>query len=346
MTDKLIVTDGTTSGLSAGSTISDTDYFELQQTTTAPASTVNQQFSAIKTWIKSWIAKADVGLSNASNIKHNFSASADPSATDDSASNYSIGSLWYRNDTTEMWYCLDATASAAVWAPRWGQFGSPRRRFYSYIDFVSGSQTVSYQDWALNVGASGTIADVAVGSLNAAGVVSMGLSTGASGRASIAPVNFDVIKLGIGRARFECKLTNHIISDGTNTYTTRLGFIDSLLGDPTDGCFFRQTNAVNGGAWQAVTRSNGVETGTAFNTGITPVNDAGHLFSVDVNAAGTSVEFKIDGAVVATSTANIPTGAGRETAYGITTLQSAGATAMAVVYVDFAEVEQLFTTAR
>lgn len=67
MTDKLIVTDGTSSGLSTGAAISDTDYLELQQSTSAPASTVNQQFSAIKTWIKSWIAKADVGLGNVAN---------------------------------------------------------------------------------------------------------------------------------------------------------------------------------------------------------------------------------------------------------------------------------------
>lgn len=67
MTDKLIVTDGTSSGLSAGAAISDTDYLELQQTTVSPASTVNSQFSAIKTWIKAWIVKADVGLGNVDN---------------------------------------------------------------------------------------------------------------------------------------------------------------------------------------------------------------------------------------------------------------------------------------
>lgn len=55
MTDSLIKTDGTSAGLSTGAAISDTDYLEIQQTTAAPASTVNQQFAAVKTWIKSWL---------------------------------------------------------------------------------------------------------------------------------------------------------------------------------------------------------------------------------------------------------------------------------------------------
>lgn len=54
MTDALIKTDGTTAGLSAGVAITDADVIEVQQTTVAPASTVFEPFSAVKTWIKSW----------------------------------------------------------------------------------------------------------------------------------------------------------------------------------------------------------------------------------------------------------------------------------------------------
>ncbi|MFV4701614.1 hypothetical protein ACNJUI_21545, partial [Mycobacterium tuberculosis] len=87
----------------------------------------------------------------------------------------------------------------------------------------------------------------------------------------------------------------HTLSDGTNTYTTRLGFIDSNGGESTDGVFFRYTDGVNAGKWQAVCRSNGTE--TTADTGITPVADTWHLFEIDVNADGTSVSFSIDSSV-------------------------------------------------
>ena len=39
----------------------------------------------------------------------------DPSATDDSAAGYSIGSRWLNTTTDILWHCLDDTATAAVW---------------------------------------------------------------------------------------------------------------------------------------------------------------------------------------------------------------------------------------
>jgi hypothetical protein len=68
--------------------------------------------------------------------------------------------------------------------------------------------------------------------------------------------------------------------------------------------------------------------------------------TIDVNAAGTSAIFAVDGATVATITTNIPTGSGRELGYGAFALKSAGTTATSGGYVDYQEVEYLFTTAR
>ena len=47
--------------------------------------------------------------------KNNFAASADPSATDDSASGYVVGSQWIDTTNDRSWICVDNTASAAVW---------------------------------------------------------------------------------------------------------------------------------------------------------------------------------------------------------------------------------------
>lgn len=48
--------------------------------------------------------------------KNNLEATTNPTATDDSASNYSIGSLWYNRNFSQLFVCEDATATAAVWA--------------------------------------------------------------------------------------------------------------------------------------------------------------------------------------------------------------------------------------
>ena len=48
-------------------------------------------------------------------LKSNLGASTDPTATDDSASDYAVGSRWINTTADTEWVCLDATAAAAVW---------------------------------------------------------------------------------------------------------------------------------------------------------------------------------------------------------------------------------------
>ena len=50
-------------------------------------------------------------------IQNNYSASAAPIVTDDSASGYAAGSKWYWDDAgdQEVWMCMDASLGAAVW---------------------------------------------------------------------------------------------------------------------------------------------------------------------------------------------------------------------------------------
>lgn len=288
MTDALIKTDGTTAGLSAGAPIADTDVIEIQQTTVAPASTVYEPFSAIKTWIKSWIAASDVGLG----------------------------------------------------------YGSPRNRFYAYTDCTQAGGSTFTDHWATGYSGTGSQPFTVSSLAGTLGVISLGLGTTTTGRASwTGGASLHSILMGQGQARFQSKFAIHVLSDGTNTYTTRLGFIDSLTGESTDGCFFRYTDGVNGGKWQAVCRSNNTE--TAVDTGVTPVADAFQRFEIIVNAAGTSVSFFIDGVQVGGAvTTNIPTGASRVTGYGAMGLKSAGTTSTSAGYIDYMEVEVLFTSAR
>lgn len=48
-------------------------------------------------------------------IKNNFSASTDPTSSDDSGDGYEVGSRWINTSSDIEYVCVDSTASAAVW---------------------------------------------------------------------------------------------------------------------------------------------------------------------------------------------------------------------------------------
>lgn len=90
---------------------------------------------------------------------------------------------------------------------------------------------------------------------------------------------------------------------------TKLGdWGDNVTAESTDFVGFRYTKGTNGGKWQAVTRSNGVE--TAIDTTIAANANMMNL-ELEVNAAGCSVGFYINGTLRATITTNIPVGMAR-----------------------------------
>src|SRR6185436_11513417 len=182
---------------------------------------------------------ARAGSTTAYRTVDNLNATVDPTVTDDSTLFYHVGSMWLRPATGEMWVCTDATASAAVWLPRAGQYSSPRNRFYTFTDCVGfpGFTGSSDGPWLTTYSGTGAIVNlIAVGTLNALGIASMDLGTTTSGRAAIwsGPVS---VKLGSGRTRYQAKAAIHTLSTGTETYTTRIGLMDSVSGESTDGVF-------------------------------------------------------------------------------------------------------------
>jgi hypothetical protein len=233
----------------------------------------------------------------------------------------------------------------------WGMpFGMPRRRFYTFNDCILGTAAADAH-WGITFSGTGTgVNSISVGTLNAIGILGLGLGTTNAGRAAIGgwpqsstmPTPF---VFGKGAARFQAKAAVHVLSDGTDTFTTRIGFLDGLSADGADGAFFRYTHSVNSGKWECVVQSNSTE-GTPADSGVTVVADAWKTFRVNVNAAGTEVTFYIDDALVATVSANIPTASGRETSYGAMAIKTAGTTDTTAVYIDYMEVEYVLTTAR
>lgn len=61
------------------------------------------------------VTKAQVGLTNVSDLKQNLAASVAPTATDDTAAGYAVGSTWHDTTNDKAYVCLDATATSAVW---------------------------------------------------------------------------------------------------------------------------------------------------------------------------------------------------------------------------------------
>lgn len=138
---------------------------------------------------------------------------------------------------------------------------------------------------------------------HALGVSQSDTGTTATGRRAVI-TDTTALATSIARMRFGCRLVPELLSTGTETFTLYTGFIDnSGAGDQVDGAYFRYTDAVNGGRWEAVTSNTSVRTAT--DTGVAATITYS-IFEVEFNEAGTQAEFYINGTLVATNTTNIP----------------------------------------
>lgn len=114
------------------------------------------------------------------------------------------------------------------------------------------------------------------------------------------------------------------LSDGTDTYTVRVGLLDSAAAEPTEGVFLRYVHSANGGRWLAVSRANGVE--STVDTGVLYTINTNYRVSIEVLGDASKAFIAINGVPVASFTTNIPAGAGRELGFGGFILKSAGTT--------------------
>lgn len=132
---------------------------------------------------------------------------------------------------------------------------------------------------------------------------------------------------------FEAAINPQQLSDATNTFTDRLGWLDSVTGEPVDGVFFRYTHGTNSGEWECVVRANNVETVADSNVAYA----ASAWTKLRATVTGTSsVTFEINGSEVCAGTAvtNLPIGNARATGYGVNHLQTVG-TADTTVDLDY-----------
>jgi parallel beta-helix repeat protein len=211
---------------------------------------------------------------------------------------------------------------------------SARSRLYVYSDFMAGQvnagstadESMDFYGSSSGTGTFDTELATAVAGRPGIGTASTG--TGTTGRMYIGSKGNHHLVLGNNDTyRFETAVSLSALSDGTDTYTFRAGFIDQGGTESTDGCFFRYTHSANSGKWLGVCRSNNVETASTCDAGTTVAAATWYRLNVNVNSAASSADFQINGTSACQVTANIPASSARATGYGVQILKSLGTTA-------------------
>lgn len=228
----------------------------------------------------------------------------------------------------------------------WHPIGATFRDWgYEFLeDFANSGTTSVWQGIPLNSGSISAISGIF-------GVLTLTTATNTNGGYQYRQSNIlSYYQFGSDIYRYESLLKIPTNSDGTNTFQFLSGFWDTSTGvNQVDGIYFLydaqgvSTGSASSGNWQIVTSSNSVRTFTTTSVAIDNTNF--QKLRIDVNAAGTSVQFYINDILVGTHTTNIPTGAARLTTSGVYLQKSAGTTSR-TVDVDYLFIKVKFTTPR
>jgi hypothetical protein len=130
---------------------------------------------------------------------------------------------------------------------------------------------------------------------------------------------------GGGSQTLEFRVYLSAASDGTDTYTARIGWSGkSTAGDPTSGVFFRYTHGTNSGLWQGVARTNNAE--TTGNVTVGPTANTWQKLKIVIAADGTSADFYVNDVNKVTVSSNVPHATNRFCGIGMSIVKSAGTT--------------------
>ncbi len=201
---------------------------------------------------------------------------------------YSSGTNVYANLAVGTFPGIPLITDSA--APKWY---NPAVDFFLLDDFMSGSPgNTNYLANNQNAASAGQTS-----ALNHPGVVILNTNANTNGAVGISRQGLFTTD---GRILLQFLMLIPTLSDGTDTYIIRvgLGTGGAATGDFTDGAYFQYTHSVNSGAWTIKTSNNSTQ--TTANTAST-VDTNWHLYKIDMNAAGTSVAFYIDGVQVTNS---------------------------------------------
>lgn len=215
------------------------------------------------------------------------------------------------------------------------------RKWFAYkrFEFINMNATADEGGGTTVSGAGATPYGTNSGT-DAMGIINLERGTTATGAAGVSFAN--LCHVGGGRVMVGARFKMPTLPNGTDRFTARLGAMDSVTAEPTNGIYFRYADNVNSGKVQGVCRAGGVE--TVIDTGVTPVANT-WLFGFWLsNIAGTSIQFYLAGAAVgAAITTNIPTTI--DHAVSASNIGSLGTNGRQL-YVDFLEIGKEFAASR
>jgi len=188
---------------------------------------------------------------------------------------------------------------------------------------------------------AGTTANSANSDATHPGTLSSSTGSTGTGRSAACYIESSAIQFGTYAWSASGCFKIPTLSDGTETFSVMIGFNDSFTGTTyTDCACFRYQHSANSGKFECLTRSN--STGSPTDSGVTAAADTWYSYEIRVNAAGTSVEFYLNGSLVQTHSSDIPTGSSRVLGFGHNIVKSAGLTARKLI-TDCCLVEGLVT---
>lgn len=159
-----------------------------------------------------------------------------------------------------------------------------------------------------------------------------------------------VVGFSGGKWIYETDINIAQLSTGTERFQLLFGFFDTYTTvNQIDGAYllYDEGGVTTGSAasanWQLVTSNNSTRTFTTSSTAI--AISTWTKLRIEVNAAGTSIDYFVNGSNIGTITTNIPTASGRVMGFGNLLIKSIGTTS--VTYTgDFIFAQELFTTPR
>ena len=186
---------------------------------------------------------------------------------------------------------------------------------------------------------------------NQQGVQYYSTATATTNYANHTNASVAILWFGGGVWNFETSININTLSDITNRFRIISGFgSNGANTQEGDGVFFTydEGGTLNGTAaspnWQCVTVANLVRTLTTTSTAVTA--NAWTKLRIEVNAAGTSVAFYVNGTLVATHTTNIPLASNNRFVLVKQGIAKTLGTTARLVYCDYLGYENILTTPR
>lgn len=217
----------------------------------------------------------------------------------------------------------------------------PTTHAWSFEDFDHSNNSPYSHGWlSSGVGTGSQLAWINA-EANHPGIVQLQTGTTNTGGRNIFRNTVSVL-LGGGRMVYEWIARIPVLSDGTDTFTVRIGLGDNTT--PTDGLHFEYTHGTNSGQWQGKATAN--STSSTLSSSSAVAANTWYRLRIEVNAAAGSAEFFVNGTSIGTITsANIPSGSTNQCTPLCSILKSAGTTSRNLdldTYWDYVK----FTTAR